>query len=97
MGIGIKCQVKNCQNRYSKNTISFFGFPNDTATRSIWIRNCGLYGVIKPVGKLKSTVRICRNHFEDRMFLNPDRPKRLRQDAYPTLFDDDGKRYLNSY
>lgn len=92
MGQGIKCYVKTCTNRYSKSGLSFFGFPNDADIREHWIKNCGLSpGEIKPLGKLKSTIRICRNHFEDTMFLNPNKPKRLKPDAVPTIFNNDGK------
>lgn len=80
-----------------KNSVSFFGFPRDPSVRKLWMNLCQAHGSVKPMGKLKSNIKICRKHFENSMFLHPDNPKRLRPTAFPTIFLNDGKICLNNF
>ncbi|KAL5238924.1 hypothetical protein ACI65C_006334 [Semiaphis heraclei] len=83
VGNGIRCSVKNCHNRHSKN-LSFFGYPSDLTLRKIWIENCGLG--VDPIEKIINKVRVCRVHFENDCFKNSEKKNRLRPEAVPTLF-----------
>ncbi|XP_026821932.1 putative uncharacterized protein DDB_G0291812 [Rhopalosiphum maidis] len=85
-GSGIRCSVKNCRNRYSKN-LSFFGYPKNFNMRKLWFEKCGIEGV-DPTKKLKSTLKVCGQHFKDDCFMNSKKQNRLRYDAVPTLFLD---------
>jgi len=94
LGNGPRCSVKNCFNRYSKD-LSFFGYPCNFTVRKKWIENCGLQ--VDPNEKVKSGVKVCRVHFEDDCFLNTKRRNRLKPDAIPTLFLDNGKEQINYF
>ncbi|XP_022160939.1 uncharacterized protein LOC111027039 isoform X2 [Myzus persicae] len=85
LGHGALCSVKYCYNRYSKD-LSFFGYPSDDSQRKVWIEKCRLE--VDPTQKIKPGVRVCRAHFEDHCFMNPERKNRLRPNAVPTLFLD---------
>lgn len=93
MGNGIRCSVKNCHNRHSKN-LSFFGYPSDLTLRKIWIENCGLG--VDPIEKIINKVRVCRVHFENDCFKNSEKKNRLRPEAVPTLFLGVGKKNINN-
>lgn len=90
MGNGIRCAVKSCNNRYSKY-LSFFGFPKDIKMKKQWIKNCGL----EDLKKFKNSLKVCRKHFTDDCFSNATKLNRLTSDAIPTLFLDNGKKYIN--
>jgi len=93
LGNGVRCSVKSCSNRYSKY-LSFFGFPKDIEIKKQWIEKCGLLD-LDPTKKIKGSLRVCRKHFEDDCFLNTAKMNRLKSDAVPTLFLDNGKKYMN--
>lgn len=93
MGHGALCSVKYCYNRYSKD-LSFFGYPSDDSQRKVWIEKCRLE--VDPTQKIKPGVRVCRAHFEDHCFMNPERKNRLRPNAVPTLFLDGGEKQMNN-
>ncbi|XP_025199757.1 uncharacterized protein LOC112597772 isoform X2 [Melanaphis sacchari] len=89
LGNGIRCSIKSCNNRYSKY-LSFFGYPSDLEIRKKWFEKCGLKGV-DPTSKLKSSLKVCRQHFDEDCFLNSEKRNRLKSDAVPTLFLDNDK------
>ncbi|KAE9532049.1 hypothetical protein AGLY_010251 [Aphis glycines] len=86
LGSGVRCSVKSCSNRYSKN-LSFFGFPKNIEIRKQWIEKCGLLD-LDPTKKIKNSLKVCRKHFEGDCFLNTAKMNRLKSDAVPTLFLD---------
>lgn len=90
MGSGVRCSVRNCFNRYS-NDLSFFGYPSDFTLRKIWIEKCGLE--LDPTKKVKSSLRVCRVHFSEDCFVNSIRRNRLKPNAVPSLFLDNGKKH----
>ena len=52
-----------------------------------WVVNCRLRSLDGlPAEKLHQNYRLCGQHFEDSMFMNPQIKNRLRHDAVPTLF-----------
>ncbi|KAL4088684.1 hypothetical protein QTP88_023768 [Uroleucon formosanum] len=87
LGYRIRCSVKNCFNRHSKD-LSFFGCPSDFTLRKKWIEKCGLS--VDPTKKVKLRVRVCRIHFDDDCFKNTKLKNRLRPGAVPSLFLDNG-------
>lgn len=94
LGNGPRCSVKNCFNRFSKD-LSFFGYPSDFTLRKKWIEKCGLQA--DPTKKVKNGIRVCRAHFTDDCFVNIKRKNRLKPDAIPSLFLDDGKNKMNNF
>ncbi|XP_050440426.1 zinc finger protein ZFP2-like isoform X2 [Adelges cooleyi] len=85
-----KCGVKYCKSRnsvHSTNLIRYFTLPKESERRAMWIENCALELAGKDV--IVKDVRICQDHFEDKMFLNVNRKNRLTDNAVPTLFNDD--------
>ncbi|KAL4088744.1 hypothetical protein QTP88_023828 [Uroleucon formosanum] len=88
LGYRIRCSVKNCFNRHSKD-LSFFGCPSDFTLRKKWIEKCGLS--VDPTKKVKLRVRVCRIHFDDDCFKNTKLKNRLRPGAVPSLFLDNDK------
>ncbi|CAI6373257.1 unnamed protein product [Macrosiphum euphorbiae] len=79
----LRCSVKNCLNRHSKN-LSFFGYPKDFTLRKMWMDKCGVE--IDPSTIVKSTTRVCGTHFEIDCFKNTELKNRLKPGAVPTLF-----------
>lgn len=51
----------------------------------MWIQNCVPELADKNI--VIKDVRICQDHFEDKMFLNVNRKNRLIDDAVPTLLN----------
>jgi len=94
---GARCSVKNCQNKQSQS-ISYFGYPLfNKPLRQIWIQNCGLQGLVNADDNRISThLKVCGCHFEDTMFLNPLKRNRLKRNAIPRLFFDNGKKCINN-
>lgn len=91
---GIRCSVKNCQNKQSKS-ISFFGYPlSNKELRELWIQNCGIQDLLKPNEKFKTNLKVCACHFEENMFINPLKRNRIKPNAIPTLFFNSGKKYI---
>jgi len=95
---GVRCSVKNCQNKQSQS-ISFFGYPLfNKPLRKIWIQNCGLQGLVNADdNKFSTNLKVCGCHFEDTMFLNPWKRNRLKRNAVPRLFYDNGKNCINNF
>lgn len=87
---GLRCCIKNCKTKNSTN-ISFFGYPRDESIRKIWIQNCGLDDATNSQDNLKANLKVCRLHFEDRMFTNVLKKNRLVLNAIPTLNLNNGK------
>lgn len=84
LGNGIRCSVKNCFNRHSKD-LSFFGYPKDYTLRKKWIEKCGLVNV-DPTKKVKANLKVCRVHFNEDCFVNLEKKNRLKTNAVPSLF-----------
>ncbi|XP_025412499.1 uncharacterized protein LOC112684969 [Sipha flava] len=84
-----KCGVKYCRNKSSvhSNELSYFTLPKDSEGRAMWIENCISELANKNI-QVKD-VRICREHFENKMFLNVLTKKRLIDYVVPTLCNDD--------
>jgi len=59
--------------------------------RKLWFEKCGLKG-LDPTKKVKSTLKVCGQHFKNDCFVNSEKQNRLRYDAVPTLFLDNGKK-----
>ncbi|KAL4088722.1 hypothetical protein QTP88_023806 [Uroleucon formosanum] len=94
LGYRIRCSVKNCFNRHSKD-LSFFGCPSDFTLRKKWIEKCGLS--VDPTKKVKLRVRVCRIHFDDDCFKNTKLKNRLRPGAVPSLFLDNGTLMMSKF
>ncbi|XP_060858451.1 uncharacterized protein LOC132935837 [Metopolophium dirhodum] len=85
LGSGLRCSVKNCFNRHSKN-LSLFGYPKDFTLRKKWMEKCGIK--IDPAQIVMSSTRVCRTHFELDCFKNIELKNRLKPGAVPSLFLD---------
>lgn len=79
------CSIKNCLNKDSK---SFFRYPSNFTMRKKWMEKTGLK--VDPTNK----VRICSDHFDNDCFKESDKKNRLRRNAVPSLFLDDGKKQM---
>lgn len=93
MGSGMRCSVQNCPNTQSNTTgVSFHGYPiANNNLLQIWIQNCGIQNLVKPNEKFKTNLKVCGYHFEDGMYMTSLK-KRLKSDAIPTLFYNNGKK-----
>lgn len=80
------CSAKYCQNKYPTKNLSFFGYPSDLSLRKIWRENCGSENIVSSNSAVKSTLKVCGNHFEPEMFHNK-RKNRLNANAVPTIFN----------
>lgn len=89
MSNGVRCSVKNCLNRCSKN-LSFFGYPSEFTLRKKWIEKCGL--AVDPTKKVGRNVRVCSAHFLADCFKNTRLKNRLKPGAIPSIFLDNGKK-----
>ncbi|XP_003242833.1 uncharacterized protein LOC100572541 isoform X2 [Acyrthosiphon pisum] len=85
LGSGLRCSVKNCLNRLSKN-LSLFGFPKDLTLRKKWMEKCGIKK--DPAKIVMSSTRVCSSHFELHCFKNTELKSRLKPGAVPSLFLD---------
>ena len=64
-----------------------FQFPKDPARCAQWVQNTRCDDLRKiPVEKLYN-YELCSNHFEDSLFTNKGKKKRLIWTAVPTLYD----------
>ncbi|CAI6373048.1 unnamed protein product [Macrosiphum euphorbiae] len=91
LGFGLRCSVKNCFNRFSKN-LTFFGYPKDFTLRKKWIEKCGIK--IDPSKIVMSSTRVCSTHFEIDCFKNIELKNRLKPSAIPSLFLDNAPNAL---
>ncbi|XP_008180890.1 uncharacterized protein LOC103308727 [Acyrthosiphon pisum] len=82
-GSGLRCSVKNCFNRHSKN-LTLFGYPKDFTLRKNWIEKCGTKK--DPAKIVKSSTKVCSTHFEPECFTNTTLKNRLKPGAVPSLF-----------
>eukprot|EP00102_Acyrthosiphon_pisum_P021340 XP_016658550.1 PREDICTED: uncharacterized protein LOC100575998 isoform X2 [Acyrthosiphon pisum] len=82
-GSGLRCSVKNCFNRHSKN-LSLFGFPKDLTLRKKWIEKCGIKK--DPAEIIKPHTRVCSTHFKLDCFKDTELMNRLKPGAVPSLF-----------
>ncbi|XP_029341244.1 uncharacterized protein LOC115033205 [Acyrthosiphon pisum] len=82
---GLRCSIKNCSNRLSKD-VSLFGYPKDLTLREKWMEKCGLKR--DPAKIVISGTRVCSIHFELDCFKNSESKNRLKPDAVPSLFLD---------
>ncbi|XP_003240553.1 uncharacterized protein LOC100574165 [Acyrthosiphon pisum] len=82
---GLRCSVKNCFNRPSKN-LSLFGYPKDFKLRKKWIEKCGIKK--DPAKIVTSRIRVCSTHFELYCFKNIELKNKLKPGAVPSLFFD---------
>jgi len=89
---GLRCSIKNCFNRLSKN-LSLFGYPKNFELRKKWIEKCGMK--IDPAEIVISGIRVCSTHFELDCFKNIELKNRLKPNAVPSLFLDNGKKKIN--
>lgn len=83
---GTRCSIEFCENKSDMKTVSFFHYPADLERRKIWIQNCMYQENIDFDSKNLSSLRVCGDHFESRMFLNRRTKNRLVFNAVPTLF-----------
>ncbi|XP_060873371.1 uncharacterized protein LOC132947174 isoform X2 [Metopolophium dirhodum] len=83
LGSGLRCSVKNCFNRHSKN-LSIFGYPKDYMLRKKWIEKCGIKKDPAKIGI--RAMRVCSTHFELDCFTNTVLKNRLKPGAVPSLF-----------
>lgn len=90
----MRCSVKTCNNTYANSNVSFFGYP-DSSIRDIWIGNCGTQGLAAIRNNKKKYLKVCGHHFEKSMFINPNKRNRLKPNAIPTLFKNEGKKKIS--
>ncbi|CAI6365163.1 unnamed protein product [Macrosiphum euphorbiae] len=82
----IKCSYSGCQNKMAQNpNVRYFSLPRDPTNRAKWIENCG---IIIPVDSIKKSLKVCGEHFEQKMFLN-DLQNRLHSHSIPRHFIND--------
>ncbi|XP_022170592.1 uncharacterized protein LOC111033940 [Myzus persicae] len=87
-GNGLSCAVKYCNNKSRTSVgVSYFTMPKNTERRSEWIKQCLPEYADK--NAFVQNLRICSEHFEDKMFLNVQKKNRLTDFAVPTLFSDE--------
>lgn len=83
---GMRCSVRFCKKRAAfDKDVSFFLYPTDER-RETWIRNCESEKTVDINPMHKNSSRVCGDHFESAMFLNPSIRNRLVHNAIPTLF-----------
>ncbi len=85
---GPYCAAIGCSKNYKANPgLHFFRFPKDNDRCRKWIQNTRRADL---VGRSSSycymNLRLCQTHFEEGMFLRPDKSLLVRT-ALPTLFD----------
>lgn len=81
----------NCKNSNANSKYSFFLYPKDEELKQIWIQNCRSESNIYSNGVYRVNSKVCGYHFEEHLFINPDKKNRLKKQAIPTLFVDYGK------
>ncbi|CAI6368988.1 unnamed protein product [Macrosiphum euphorbiae] len=86
---GLRCSIKNCSNRLSKD-LSLFGYPKDFELRKKWIEKCGLKNDTSEI--VITGIRVCSAHFTLNCFRNIHLKNRLKKGAVPSLFLDSGTR-----
>jgi len=88
---GMRCSVKYCENKARARTTSFFKYPNDERLAT-WISNCKTEDLTEAL-HTKNSYKVCGDHFEYTMFLNPVTRNRLVFNAIPTQFN---RKYYSS-
>ncbi|KAE9522271.1 hypothetical protein AGLY_017314, partial [Aphis glycines] len=82
----IKCSYSGCQNKMAQNpNVCYFSLPRDPTNCAKWIKNCG---ITIPVESIKKSLKVCGEHFEQKMFLN-DLQNRLHSHAIPRHYIND--------
>ncbi|CAB4025751.1 52 kDa repressor of the inhibitor of the kinase-like [Paramuricea clavata] len=88
-GTRVYCSACNCSNsKGSRPELSFFRFPSDPKRSKEWVVSCRREDLlIKTSEYLYANCRLCSEHFEDCMFVNPSRKNRLNNTARPSIFN----------
>lgn len=68
---GNLCSAKGCNNRSSVHNPSFFGYLKEENRQVILIKNCSTEHLADSLMKSNASFRVCRVHFENKMFRNP--------------------------
>ncbi|CAB3997363.1 transposable element P transposase isoform X1 [Paramuricea clavata] len=88
-GTRVHCSACNCSNsKGSHPNLSFFRFPSDTKRSKEWVVACRREDLLNKTPKyLYANCKLCSEHFEDCMFVNPTIKNRLNDKAKPSIFN----------